>query len=548
MTNTDSQCVNYRPTRNPRTSEWEVKAPMTEASDQREKNCQLPPPWVIPVIFIPGIMGTNLKAKGSNDAVWSPPNTDGIGSKFSAIGKLFSYLFKDAGERQRELMPDSVELDFRGSIDVADSGLDKKLLRERGWGALMRSSYHPMMGFLQQSLDDFVKTGSTSSGWWGDHGRGSPVDWGDTKGAPALTAEQINHAALYTYEVWGGGYNWLQSNRDSGASIGQLIDSKILPHYRKLNKKVGKVILVTHSMGGLVARALACIHNHQGVLGVAHGVQPATGAPATYKRMRAGFEGAEQVILGRNAAEVTAVLCNAPGGLELLPTADYNSGQPWLRVRDTKHGREAMAALPKSGDPYSDIYASDAWYGLVPKANENLIDPAHQGNLGPEDSIRGKLRDRIKGLQAFHEEIKQKYHPETYAHFGVDPHKSRLTWGEVIWGGEELLPEDMEAGKVERDDQNGVLRLVSGRTLEIGVPNMPGDGTVPYVSGAAPGVAGVKASFEHGEGYPRNAPAAQNGLRGYDHQGSYNDEAGRSRFATLYAIVRCAQFADWHKS
>lgn len=54
-----------------------------------------------------------------------------------------------------------------------------------------------------------------------------------------------------------------------------------------------QVIVVTHSMGGLVGRAL--IHPMYGnlqdkVAGIVHGVMPAIGAPAAYKRMRAGFE------------------------------------------------------------------------------------------------------------------------------------------------------------------------------------------------------------------------------------------------------------------
>ncbi|MGL1409641.1 hypothetical protein ACSTIX_24320, partial [Vibrio parahaemolyticus] len=91
-------------------------------------------------------------------------------------------------------------------------------------------------------------------------------------------------------------------------------------------------------MGGLVARACAQLPEMaERILGVVHGVMPALGAPATYKRIRAGFEGAGQVVLGRNAAECTAVMANAPGPLELLPTAQYktwsNRGERhWLRV------------------------------------------------------------------------------------------------------------------------------------------------------------------------------------------------------------------------
>ncbi|MFX5747526.1 hypothetical protein ABTE19_21620, partial [Acinetobacter baumannii] len=79
-------------------------------------------------------------------------------------------------------------------------------------------------------------------------------------------------------------------------------------------------------MGGLVARACAQLPEMaERILGVVHGVMPALGAPATYKRIRAGFEGAGQVVLGRNAAECTAVMANAPGPLELLPTAQYKT-------------------------------------------------------------------------------------------------------------------------------------------------------------------------------------------------------------------------------
>ena len=34
---------------------------------------------------------------------------------------------------------------------------------------------------------------------------------------------------------------------------------------------------------------------------------------------------------------------------------------------------------------------------------------------------------------------------------------------------------------------------------------------------------------------------------GYDHQGSYGDEHGRPLYATMYAIVKIAQQAHWHK-
>ena len=65
---------------------------LTEAADQREK-VVLAKPCVIPVLFIPGIMGTNLRNSQSKKKAWRPPNLDVRGS-LDLIGQLFSYSFK----------------------------------------------------------------------------------------------------------------------------------------------------------------------------------------------------------------------------------------------------------------------------------------------------------------------------------------------------------------------------------------------------------------------------------------------------------------------
>lgn len=244
------------------------------------------------------------------------------------------------------------------------------------------------MGRLQQALNelasfDFAQCEAKLTGWAAQSGLDTPTDWG-AKGGEPLTKDEILHAANYQFDIWAGGYNWLQSNRDSGKAIQDYIERVILPFYndgkavalkdtpdgqggnecriqrtRPTRPRAEGVIVVTHSMGGLVSRALTEIHQCAKVLGVSHGVQPATGAPATYKRMRSGFEGVEQLFLGRNAADVVAILSQAPGGLELLPTADYNDGKPWLKLRDRQTGKEILA-LPQKGDPYEEIYCSPA--------------------------------------------------------------------------------------------------------------------------------------------------------------------------------------------
>jgi pimeloyl-ACP methyl ester carboxylesterase len=570
-----------------------VPVTLTSTEDQREK-IVLAKPCVIPVLFLPGIMGTNLRKKEGKDIAWRPPNTDLRGAA-DAICQLFNYLFKNAKDRANDLATATVEVDPTGPIDSGRSALPRNVLVARGWGALMRSSYHPFMGELQHHLNslaefDFERCVADLKGWATEDGQSPPSDWGADRG-DALTREEILHAANYQFDVWAGGYNWLQSNRDSGAAIKDLIEKTILPFYnegrtvvaedtpdgeggnhccirrRKPGRPIAeKVIVVTHSMGGLVSRALTEIHACDKVLGVSHGVQPATGAPATYKRMRAGFEGMEQVVLGRNAAEVVAVLSQAPGGLELLPTADYNDGQPWLKVRERKGVKETLA-LPKHGDPYSEIYLSRAWYGLVPDRNLGMLSPAGP-NIGTSpsssymsnrESPRYIMNEIIDRVREFHEAIKEQYKAPTYAYYGAQGQRNtekerggllnsgllasadRFSWGEVAWEGTGVGAFDPETGRITGDSGNGMLRTSEGLSLTLSTPDCPGDGTVPVHSGAAPAKAGIEMSFAHGQ----DCPGQQNKHFCYDHQDSYGDK--RALYATMYAIVKIAHQAQWHK-
>ena len=570
---------------------------LTEASDQREK-VVLAKRCVIPVLFIPGIMGTNLRNSQNKKRAWRPPNLDVRGS-LDLIGQLFSYAFKSTEERTADLRTPEVEVDTSGPIHVGSSGLPENVLVARGWGALMRSSYHPFMGELQDKLNklsefNFKECKAELKAWAAEHGLDAPTEWGASQGE-ALTEGDILHAANYQFDVWAGGYNWLRSNADSGKAIQDLIDNVILPFYNE-GKKVTvkdtpdgqgnsacsiqrqrpsrpiaqKVIVVTHSMGGLVSRALTEIHHCDRVMGVSHGVMPATGAPATYKRMRSGFEGSAQIFLGRNAADVVGILAQAPGGLELLPTADYNDGKPWLKVRD-KSGAEILA-LPKKGDPYGEIYTSPAWYGMLPEANEGLMSPVKVSRESSSEvhrpssqSSRETLNDTMAGVRKFHKAIEQKYKLPTYAHYGVQGLRDtkhsqggilgtgvlaavdRHAWGEVAWEGVGIAGLDPHAIQVSGDDANGTLTLSTGQSLRIAPPDCPGDGTVPVFSGEAPAKAGIDKgvvmTFAHGQG----KPGPCNAQFGYDHQESYGDEQQRSLFATMYAIIKIAQQAQWHK-
>lgn len=569
---------------------------LTATEDQRDKVI-LAKPYIIPVLFIPGIMGTNLKKKGGSAIAWRPPNMDARGAA-NAIGQLFEYLFKDTLRRAEELNTQEAEIDPRGSISVGESGLDENILRARRWGTVLRTSYHPIMAKLQYNLNNlsrFIPASCSAElqAWAAGEASEAPTEWGAASGA-ALSREEILHAANYQFDVWGGGYNWLQSNRDSGAAIRDYIEQVILPYYnagkevtvetqdgqpcriqrtKPARALAEKVIVVTHSMGGLVSRALTEIHQCDKVLGVSHGVQPATGAPDTYKRMRAGADGIAQLFLGRNAADLTAILTQAQGGMELLPMADYNGGKPWLKVRDRAMPEEADTgaglSLPEQGDPYTEIYKSPEWYGLVPKENERLMNPASGSNnqidngteeIPSYDGPREALDELINCVQKFHTDVQGKYKSPTYVHYGDQGLRgqtgrrggflgsglgakgdNRFVFGQVVWEGE-------GGSRIEKnslllsDDQNGKLRMINGTRLKIAEADTSGDGTVPWQSGSAPEEkAGVAMVFGHGQSHTGN----HNAEFGYDHQESYNDP--RALYATLYAIIKIAQNAHWHE-
>lgn len=570
-------------------------ATLTPTDNAREK-VVLSKPYVIPIVFLPGIMGTNLRKKEGKKTVWQPPNVDLRGSA-DMIAQLFNYAFKNTQERAGDLATSEAEIDPTGPIDAGESGLPRNVLVARGWGAVMRSSYHPFMAQLQHQLNtltqfDFKRGEADLKEWAEKYGAQVPTDWGATDGQ-ALSRDEILHAANYQFDVWAGGYNWLQSNRDSGAAIRDLIENTILPYYNEGREVVAdapdgnggnqcrirrgkpnrplaeKVIVVTHSMGGLVSRALTEIHQCEKVMGVSHGVQPATGAPATYKRMRAGFEGAARIFLGRNAEDVVAILSQSPGGLELLPTADYNGGKPWLKVREKSRNLEKkgveILALPMNGDPYNEIYLSPAWYGLVPDSSLGLMNAKGGGADNFKSGVKDKrmeFGDLINDVKKFHEAIEKKYKTPTYAHYGaqgrrIQPPKEHdgvfgtslleagdlHTWGEIAWEGTGIDSLNPYHISVPRDDGKGELTTTTGAKLTFGAPDCPGDGTVPSYSGAAPGEAGIAGCFVHGQGNP----GKQNEHFGYDHQGSYGDKYQRSLYATMYAVIKIAKLAKWHK-
>jgi hypothetical protein len=256
---------------------------------------------------------------------------------------------------------------------------------------------------------------------------------------------------------------------------------------------------------------------------------PATGAAATYKRMKTGTEGQAGLVLGPDAATMTAVLGSAPGPLQLLPSREYGMG--WLKIKD----REQFDALPKS-DPYSEIYTERrAWWGLCDDKLLNPLDP--QKKTIERDWANFEMLIKYS-VRMFHTQISGKYHDNTYVFYGDD--KEHKAFGNVHWQRQARpLPGYLDivtpltefvggqvshfagpGGKIVATDGSGEA---FGARLQLHGADENGDGTVPIRSGKAP----------HGRvrvcvAYP-----------GVDHEGAYKLESTQ-RF-TLWAITKIAQ-------
>lgn len=305
---------------------------------------------------------------------------------------------------------------------------------------------------------------------------------------------------------------------------------ELIAKYQSNGYDCRKVILVTHSMGGLVTRAI--VHPSIGgmsekILGVIHGVMPAAGAPAAYKRVRCGVEGAgiTAEILGPTGAKVSAVMANSPGALELLPSAKYGNG--WLKI---VQGEQVIKKLPASGDPYAEIYqARNTWYGLLV---DEWVNPARDTEGGAE-----RTRGYLANAKYFHELIADTYHANSYAHYGVD--SNRPSWETITWevgpGSLSMMPDQW---KVCSDSGNGSLQVLAGDTkhgnssmikVKLGPSTGPGDQTVPARSADTQQASGrFKGIFRQ---------------HGYVHQDSYSDEKVLS--STIYCLVKIVQNMQW---
>ena len=500
--------------------------PLSDVKNTVRAHCTVPSNNVIPVILLPGFMGSNLKTTVEvggfrpQALFWQPDDTDLMKDRIAEL---------TAADRQRLFNPETTAVHNTQSLpshfinSLITSGVApteqsrESVIQEylrRGWGEVYLGGYGKLLLHLEVHLNTIFRNKALQSVW--SHLKASAGQgWGDMRGFTPLTDTDLQKAARYWYPVHAIGYNWLQSTESTALEVARRVDAYV-EHYAKQGYTVNRVILVTHSMGGLVARA-AChpkIGNMQSkVLGVIQGVSPTAGAPMTYRRMRAGhgkmplmfISNKVADVLGNSAAMTTPVLGQSPGALELLPTKLYPKG--WLLLDDSPG--IPGAALPRV-DPYAEIYRErQGWWRLI---NERLLDPA--GRAKRNKPAWDTFHEALSQAEGMHNDLGTYHHPCTYVHYASAKHETSCTtlrWRHYNWQHSPRTP-DMPIGTVTEDDLKGRISLkaaggtVNPYSLEHSFQDL-GDGTVPVASAQVSDNAAVfraiisKVNLQHAQSY-----------------------------------------------
>jgi hypothetical protein len=192
------------------------------------------PDRVIPVIFVPGIMGSNLVEADPKE---QPPKRWRMDDKQSALEWAGSS--RGAEFRKQYLQPAKMKVDGNGRVPpTTPHSADE--LRRRGWGEVAAMSYGDFLVWLDAVLNDHQ-----TAHWDSERSRIIGKSLQALKGEEALSKEDVALSYKYSFPVYACGYNWLDDNLESAKRLGNRID-EIIKHYRAMKMKCEKVILVTH--------------------------------------------------------------------------------------------------------------------------------------------------------------------------------------------------------------------------------------------------------------------------------------------------------------
>ncbi|MEX6026453.1 lipase family alpha/beta hydrolase [Providencia vermicola] len=426
-------------------------------SENAKAHCYLPSTKVVPVIFLPGIMGFNLRSKKDKKSIWRI-RTSKLGMAVDALG----WLFTSGNKRKKLLDPETTETNPTQDVDKNDneSTYFANSRQKRGWGSVLQFSYADPLDKLQKELlvwEQYYNKAKSQGCATADEAEeyfsqestfkfilDKPLTPEDTNPLSLREAGKYRDLLLPLHAF---GYNWLQDNAQSAQDLGKYIDEVLNLYRPKQNGGIGhglafeegheKVILVTHSMGGLVSRYASELLDtpyKDKILGIVHGVMPDLGSPTAYKMMKIGEHSMPMgLVLGMSASRLMSVLAQSPAPLQLLPSPKYNHGQPWLRIEKGSPDGVADLLLPQKGEPFNEIYLKEkAWWQMYEPDILDKEQSVINGNFKKYEKI---MADDV---EPFITKMDGSYHANTYQFYGAyfdenDPKDSRRSDETVTW-------------------------------------------------------------------------------------------------------------------
>jgi hypothetical protein len=504
----------------------------------------------LPIIFVPGIMGTNLRMKNGTEKVWRLDTTYIPFVGHQPLGLVWGKKSEGPGRRQELMHPDRTEVDPGGSVPkkLFGSIVQPDQYKERGWGEIGEGSYHDFLLKLEGAFNGH-RSLERETGLEAQIAKLMELCSGEDRkcipqkgGLTSFTPEDFAKLRRWFMPVYACGYNWLDDNAHAAERLQARIEQVIAQNNTKVSR-CEQVILVTHSMGGLVSRACQQLDGMQEkIAGIVHGVMPANGAAVAYRRCKMGMTEESYgagLVIGKSGQEVTAVFAQAPGALQLLPTQRYDRG--WLELRDAE-GKTVQKTVPEA-DPYEEIYKRrDRWWALV---KEEWLSPKDGQPITWTQYL-----EFIRVAKKFHTDVTPNtYHPNTFAFYGADNTKSTKSFERIVWqmkrGRAEgtvptanevygmtaqqlqmdgVNPEHIGFSRIEKFDINGQSRVdeISQWELRAHMQDGIGDGTVPSSSGHAPAdCPNVREVFR---------------LSGIEHEPAYRESVGAQQ-VSMYAIA-----------
>jgi pimeloyl-ACP methyl ester carboxylesterase len=469
-----------------------------------QKNMTVDSPPVTPIVFVPGVMGSRLSFKGVD---WDPDSKLNMVA-WSGLDPIDAagYLDVRGGDKavpMHAAMPPDPRLD---PIQKELGQPDNFYGQTRGWDGVAKTYYYELLVSLETFFARF------------------PFECG-------------------AHPVYAFAYDWRRSNAETGAELAKKIKSV------SDDNGGAKVVLVTHSMGGLVARY--AVHPKvdgnaaDKVKGVVHVMQPVNGATQSYRRFAEGVwldrfgtfpDGVVLAgILGGSWWGYTFIMSGTDGPVQLLPNqafgdwlvdgtgalvpssniySFYSSGKIQSLVPDLSKNFARMLSFRRLGDADDTLEAVGEDVGVVfggPVAAYEVMEARTKRVQDRWNEYRDKLRTGLRRAEEFHTRVIGTAHPRTFMLYAAD-HKTEVGYD---WSQD-------EGDRVVEDEPGG-------------------DGTVPAQSARALDALVAKA-------WKRKLPDvlyAHQNVGAQEHTAVFNDKAVLDRVNLLvFYLIRLEKAAE----